>query len=244
MSQENVEIVRRFLDALQPGDRDAVGASFHPEIEWRPIAGALFGLDDAIHGREESVRFMFEQVQEVLDGFRVVSEEVSALPDGRVLSVARYEGRGSASGAPVEMGTAAIYRFEAGTILSFRSARTEMKPSKPPGCGSSSFPGVRTDSGHATNGVRLSEHRPERRGASGLDGRNVVESMAGVEVAAAGTRRFEVCGKPVSVALIEGMLQERRSPGGGPARRALRPSAAGTSGHRWGGARRTARTRR
>jgi len=33
--------------------------------------------------------------------------------------------------------------------------------------------------------------------------------MAGVEVAAAGTRRFEVGGKPVSVALIEGMLQER-----------------------------------
>jgi ketosteroid isomerase-like protein len=119
MSQENVEIVRRFLDAYSRGDRGAVGALLHPEIEWHSVAGPLFGLD-APHGREESLRFMFEQAAEVLDDFRVVSEEVSALPDGRVLSIARYEGQGTASGAPVEMISAAIYAFEAGMIRAFR----------------------------------------------------------------------------------------------------------------------------
>ncbi|HEY7151931.1 MAG TPA: nuclear transport factor 2 family protein [Solirubrobacterales bacterium] len=118
MSQQNVEIVRRLLDAYNRGDGDAVGILFHPEIEWRPVAGPLIGVD-ALHGREESLRFMFEQVPEVLDGFRVVSDELRALPDGGVLSLAHYEGQGTASGAPVEMTSAAIYRFQAGMILSF-----------------------------------------------------------------------------------------------------------------------------
>ena len=38
MSQENVEIVRKSLEALNP-DLDAVTEFWHPEIDWRAIEG-------------------------------------------------------------------------------------------------------------------------------------------------------------------------------------------------------------
>ena len=119
MSQENVEIVRRFIDAYNRRDREAVEALFHPEIEWHTITGPLLGVE-AVHGREESLHFMFEQIPEGVEDFRVGLEEVRELSGGQVLAVAHYEGRGVTSGAAVEMSATQIYRFDAGLIVFFQ----------------------------------------------------------------------------------------------------------------------------
>jgi ketosteroid isomerase-like protein len=123
MSQENVEIVRRFNDAYNRRDREAVEALFHPEIQWHTIAGPLFGVE-AMHGREESLRFVFEQIPEGIEDFRVALEEVSELRCGQVLAVAHYEGRGVTSGAAVEMSATQIYRFDTGLIVFFQDFAT------------------------------------------------------------------------------------------------------------------------
>jgi ketosteroid isomerase-like protein len=119
MTQENVEIVRRFAEALNRGDREAVGALLHPEVEWHTLGGPLIGTE-AIYGRDEALRFMFERIPDALEDFRAIMEEVSELPGGQVLGVARYEGRGVASGAEVKMNAAAIYRFESSMIVFFQ----------------------------------------------------------------------------------------------------------------------------
>jgi ketosteroid isomerase-like protein len=124
MSQQNVEAVHRFFDAYNRRDREAVGALLHPAVEWHSIGGPVFGLE-AMHGRDEQLRFMFELIPDGLEDFRVTAEEVSELPDGRVLALSRYEGRGVGSGAKVEMTTAAIYRFDAGMIVFFEEFPTQ-----------------------------------------------------------------------------------------------------------------------
>src|SRR5687768_94087 len=123
MSEENVEIVRRFHDAFDRRDREAVGALLHPEIQRHTIAGPLLEVD-AVQGRAEALRFMFEQIPEGIEGFRAVLEEVTGLPGGQALAAARYDGRGVSSGAPVELSATQIYRFDNGKIVFFQDFAT------------------------------------------------------------------------------------------------------------------------
>ena len=124
MSAEHVEIVRRFIDAYNRRDREAVEALFHARVEWHTIAGPLLGVE-SVRGREESLHFMFEQIPEGVEGFRVALGEVRELPGGQVLAVAQYEGRGVTSGAMVEMSANHIYRFDAGLIVFFQDFATQ-----------------------------------------------------------------------------------------------------------------------
>jgi ketosteroid isomerase-like protein len=119
MSRENMEIVRRFLEAYNRRDPEAVATLIHPDVAWHTLAAPIFGIE-VVHGRDKLLRFMFEQIPEALEDFRATLDGVSQLPDDRVLAAVRYEGRGVASGAEVKMNTAAIYRFEAGMIVFFQ----------------------------------------------------------------------------------------------------------------------------
>src|SRR6202011_6102484 len=96
MSPANVEIVHRFFDAFERRDREAVAGVLHPHVEWHSMGAPLVGVE-AIHGRDEAVRFMFEQIAEGIEDFRAILEEVRELPGDQVLTVARYDGRGIAS---------------------------------------------------------------------------------------------------------------------------------------------------
>ena len=123
MSDENVEVFRRFFDAYDRRDRDAVAACLHPEVEWHTIAGPVFGID-ALHGRAEMLAFMFEQIPEEFPDFRATLEETTLLGNDQVLTVANYVGHGVGSGARVEMRTAALSSFSGGTIALFREFPT------------------------------------------------------------------------------------------------------------------------
>jgi ketosteroid isomerase-like protein len=126
MSQENIEIVHRFNDAVNRGDREAAAADIHPEVEWRTMGGPLLGVE-AVFGRDEVIRFVFEQIPEGIEGFRAVVGEVSELPDGEAFVVGHYEGRGVASGVDLRVEVTQIYRFAAGMIVFFQdfSSRAE-----------------------------------------------------------------------------------------------------------------------
>ena len=118
MSQENVEIVRRFIEAFYRGDREAVEALFHPEVEWHTITGPLLGVE-SLHGREGTLRFLFEQLPEAVAGFQAGLKDLRESSSGQVLALAHYEGRGVSSGAVVEMSATQLYRFDAGLIVFF-----------------------------------------------------------------------------------------------------------------------------
>jgi ketosteroid isomerase-like protein len=123
MSQENVKTVRRFTDAVNQGDREAAAAVIHPKVEWHTRAGPILGVE-AVCGRDEVIRFVFEQIPDGIEDFRVALREVRALPTGQVLVAAHYDGRGAASGADVEMDATQIYRFDGGKIIFFQDFAT------------------------------------------------------------------------------------------------------------------------
>jgi ketosteroid isomerase-like protein len=123
MSAENVEIVHQFYDAFERRDREDLAALLHPQIEWHSIGAPLLGVE-AIHGRDEALRFMFEQIGEAIQDFRAILEEVRELPSDQVLAVAHYEGRGMVSGAAPSVTATAIFRFEAGQIVFFQDFAT------------------------------------------------------------------------------------------------------------------------
>jgi|ERR1043166_2944997 uncharacterized protein len=129
MSQKNVEIVRRFLDAYNRRDTAAVAALLHPEVEWHLRAGPSAGIE-TLHGRDAALSFMFEEIPGVWSDFRSNAEAVSELRDGHVLAVGHYEGRGTVSGVETRMDYAAIIRLDAGMIAFFQDFATRREAVK------------------------------------------------------------------------------------------------------------------
>ena len=92
MSQENVEIVRRGVEALNAGDLDRHCAEFFdPEVEWRTSAE---DPDAATHRGLGAYRRYIEQWLEGFEGLHVNVEEFIDVGADRVLTWNRYTGRG------------------------------------------------------------------------------------------------------------------------------------------------------
>src|SRR5512132_3734971 len=98
MSEENVEIVRKVIDAVNRGDLDAWLGFLSPEVVWESLP--LPGFRDDYRGRAEA-RERMELLLEVFD-FHLEIDEITALSDDRVLMAASARGRGRGSGLPVE----------------------------------------------------------------------------------------------------------------------------------------------
>jgi ketosteroid isomerase-like protein len=112
MSEENVEIVRRQLDAYLRGDSETALAAYDPEVELdvsiRPegrIYQGLEGLVEAIRtwsGTWEDYRV---EVQEIIDA------------GDNVVVVDHQMGRGKGSGAPLDQQTFWVYTLREGKIV-------------------------------------------------------------------------------------------------------------------------------
>jgi ketosteroid isomerase-like protein len=98
MSEENVEIVRKLIDAFDRGDLDAWWDFLSPEVAWESLP--LPGFRDVYRGRAEA-REWRELLLEVFD-YDLEIDELTALSDDRVLMAASGRGRGRGSGLPVE----------------------------------------------------------------------------------------------------------------------------------------------
>ena len=99
MSEENVEIVRKVLDAVNRGDMDAWLGFLSPQVVWESLA--LPGFRDVYRGRAEA-REWIEQLLEVFEEAHIEIEVITALSDDRVLILSCITGRGRGSGVPVE----------------------------------------------------------------------------------------------------------------------------------------------
>jgi ketosteroid isomerase-like protein len=115
MSQENVEIMRKMLDAFDRRDRAAWLALRVPECE--VIPSAMWPEVDAIRGREAAWDFYIE-VAEPFERRPLApdTEAVDAGPD-KVLVHHHAVLRGRASSADVELNYWLILTFREGQIL-------------------------------------------------------------------------------------------------------------------------------
>jgi ketosteroid isomerase-like protein len=99
MTQENVEIVRRFIDAINRGDVDDWAAVVAPELEFQSL---FVGIEGRTYRGPESGRRYFGDLADAWDAFHVEIEETVDLGGDRVLASVRYQGRGKVSRADTE----------------------------------------------------------------------------------------------------------------------------------------------
>ena|SRR5215207_393224 len=112
MSQENVELVRRYWQCLDRAlerhwaephgpvskslEREGVFDLFHRDAKWISTFGS-----DAFRGGQQVLRGLDDWL-DAGDEWRVEAEEVVVAPEDRVLAVVRVSIRGRGSGVPVE----------------------------------------------------------------------------------------------------------------------------------------------
>jgi ketosteroid isomerase-like protein len=133
MSQENVELVRRYFEAVEravavywQGPRslaDSLRAGeappeiadamryLHPNIEWK---SALIGI--TARGHEDTARGV-DQFLDAAQDYRINVPEVTDLSDGQVLAVVRLAMKGKASDIDVNATIFSIVTVEDGLII-------------------------------------------------------------------------------------------------------------------------------
>ncbi len=117
MSRENVEVVRRALDAFSGGDADAFAELTTPDLEWKTGLGAVEG--EVFHGHD-GVHTYFGRLSSAWDEFRFRADEFHDRGDV-VLVLGRLEGRGRSGGVPVDSPVGAVWDLRHGKIWRLRA---------------------------------------------------------------------------------------------------------------------------
>jgi ketosteroid isomerase-like protein len=109
MSEGEREAVRRGHEAFNRQDVEGALEVAHPDLEWHPAFGeALLGA--SVYRGKEGFRQYFEQVNEVLEGFKVEPIAFATFGDYVVLQ-GKISGRGRASGMEIETEMTVVWRF-------------------------------------------------------------------------------------------------------------------------------------
>jgi ketosteroid isomerase-like protein len=114
MSQENVETLRRVNAAFNRGDRDAVFAGYHHDMELRDLQHApdaperLIGID--------AFRAYWGQWEDAFDDF---TAEIEKYIDAGayILAVTHWRARGKNSGLAIDLRTVDVAEFTDGKIV-------------------------------------------------------------------------------------------------------------------------------
>jgi ketosteroid isomerase-like protein len=115
MSEENVELAREAIDALNRADLDAWLAFLSPDVVWEALPGVP-GIGELYRGRAE-VRGWIEELWEVAEGVvHTEVEQITDLGEDRVFLALVLTARGRASGVPFEMPTWSVIWYRGGLV--------------------------------------------------------------------------------------------------------------------------------
>jgi ketosteroid isomerase-like protein len=123
MSQENIETVRSYYDAINQRDLDAVFESFAPEIEFH-LAGLFPDLEPIYRGPAE-VRTFLERFSEPWVDLTVEPAKIIDL-DQRVLVFFRFHAKGR-DGIEVELPLAHLWSLQNGRAVRMDAYPDERK---------------------------------------------------------------------------------------------------------------------
>jgi ketosteroid isomerase-like protein len=117
MSQENVEVVRRAIEAY---GRDGLEGSlryYHPEIEWTSTGDFI---EPATYVGHDGLRHYLGSMEAEFEGLRI--EPVELIDAGEnVVSSVRISGRGKTSGAPVALMLVSVGSLRDGMVYRVRN---------------------------------------------------------------------------------------------------------------------------
>lgn len=125
MSKENVEVVRRLADSVDTGD-------LPPEIltEDFELKNATTAVTDATyHGYEGALKWR-QDFFDVVEDAHYEIDEILAAADDYVVIANHLTGRGSSSGAPVDLRWASVFWFRDGKVArvaGFNSRRAALE---------------------------------------------------------------------------------------------------------------------
>ncbi len=117
MSQENVEIVKRLIDAFNRRDVDGFAEITTPDFEWITSMAAVEG--EVFWGRE-GIDTYFGRMREAWEEFVGLADDYRDLGD-RVLFEGRLQARGLGSGVPVTTQLDILYDLRGGKISKMHS---------------------------------------------------------------------------------------------------------------------------
>jgi ketosteroid isomerase-like protein len=119
MSQANVEIVKRVIDAFNRRDVDAILQCVNPDLEWFPAIAVTVG-GDALRGRE-GIESYVREISDTWREYRVVAQDFRVTGNEQVLVLSRVEARGAGSGGLVDEPMGQIYDLHDGKISRVRT---------------------------------------------------------------------------------------------------------------------------
>jgi ketosteroid isomerase-like protein len=111
MSQENVELHRRTIEAFNRRDIEAMIATADPNIEYHPVLSAVGGV--TVYRGHDGMRRWFEQLDDAWEELRANPEAYFDLGEHTLLFYVLH-GRGRHSGAEVAMPGAQVVRWRGG----------------------------------------------------------------------------------------------------------------------------------
>lgn len=119
MSQQNVEIIRKFMEAFNRADYAACLDAIDPDVEWHPPPDIP---NAAVANGRDALIANFQDWLGAWDEYRSVPEEVLEGKNDTVLMLARESGRGKDSGIEVHSRRiTGVYELRDGRIVRFRA---------------------------------------------------------------------------------------------------------------------------
>jgi ketosteroid isomerase-like protein len=117
MSQKNVEIAKRGIEAFNQRDLDVYDDLCTPDFEFLPAAPGVFEGEGAVayRGREGIEAYRNRDSPNIWDEIRTIADEFRDLGD-RVLVLGRLEARGRGSGVPVDAPMGIVIDFRDGKM--------------------------------------------------------------------------------------------------------------------------------
>jgi ketosteroid isomerase-like protein len=116
MSQQNVDGVRRMMQAFNDGDVEAMVAECDPTVEWEeqfiPGRDRVYLGHEGVRRWAEDVRGMEEELGSLEGRIEVVEET-----DDSLIAAVRLEGEGTSSGVRVDMHVYLVGTFREGKLV-------------------------------------------------------------------------------------------------------------------------------
>jgi ketosteroid isomerase-like protein len=113
MSQENVELLRAWIDAFNGRDFHAIARLNHPAIEWHTSAE---DPDATTHWGQEAVQRYLEGYIESFPDLQIEATECFPVGSDRVFTTNRFRGR-SANGVPMDWLLTTVTTYEDGRVV-------------------------------------------------------------------------------------------------------------------------------
>jgi ketosteroid isomerase-like protein len=115
-----VELTRRVFEAFNRRDFDAAFALLDDSITW----WSLFSAEADVFQGKDALRAQWTSQVEAVDPY-IELQELISVGESRVVAVAKWSGRGQASGTPVDASAAQVFTIQRSKVVSVETHATK-----------------------------------------------------------------------------------------------------------------------